>query len=212
MTRRHQRATEFGFSRLVQAFHPHWRSEGSDIEVLADHIARNPPLLVEPILLDALRLEAADLPAWQLEALWSMGTHPYHDLRREGHDGRDWLHRIILLSRERLHTEGGGIVESAPPSPYGHLTGAVLDEILLVSVRVTERALGAPGGYVPGIVPALNEVATRVCPDLAFRLLLCAVDKVGLRIPRDQYDRYVVLGQQFEYGELLVDGYEHLTV
>ncbi|MFD0277813.1 hypothetical protein ACFVHB_28430 [Kitasatospora sp. NPDC127111] len=210
MTERFGGASDFGFSLMGEAFHSHWRSEGSDVEVLADYLARNPAWLAESILVDALRLEAAGLPAWQIEALWSAATHPFHDLRREGHDGRDWLRRIVRFSRERLRTEDSDIEECALPSPYSHLTGAVLDEILLVSVGITEGSLHAFGGYVPGVVPALNQVAAQVCPDLAFRLLLRALAKFGPRISQGQYDRYVTLGKQFEYGELLVDGYDHL--
>ncbi|MFD5922701.1 hypothetical protein ACFVYP_39255 [Kitasatospora sp. NPDC058201] len=211
MTERHDGASDFGFSLLAKAFHAHWRSEGSDVEVLTDYIAQNPPWVAESILLDTLQLVAADLPVWQIEAIWSMATHPFHDLRREGHDGRDWLHRIIRLSQDRLRTQEGATEEGAPLTPYAALTGAVLDEILAVSVGITEGALKWPSLYVPGIVPALNDVATRVCPDLAFRLMLRALSKFVPRVSREQYDRYVALGQRSEYGELLVSGYDHLT-
>lgn len=210
MSARYDGATDFGFTDLGQAFHSGWRYDGSDIEVLTGYITGNPAWLAESILLDTLRLEAADLPAWQIEALWSVATHPFHDLRREGQDGPDWLRRITGLCRDRLHTDGRTTEESAPPSPYGHLTGVVLDEILLASQGITEGSLRWPGTYVPGIAPALNEVAAKVCPDLAFRLLLRALAKVGPRISQEQYNRYTALGKHFDYDKHVVGTYDHL--
>ncbi|MFD4133726.1 hypothetical protein [Streptomyces goshikiensis] len=210
MSARYGGATDFGFTDVAQAFHASWRSDGSDVEVLTAYITGNPAWLAESILLDTLRLEAADLPAWQIEALWSVATHPFHDLRREGHDGRDWLRRIIGLCQDRLHTDGRATGEGASPSPYGHLTGAVLDEILVASQGITEGSLRAFGGYVPGIVPALNDAAAKVCPDLAFRLLLRTHAKVGPRISREQYDRYTALGKHFAYDKDVVGTYDHL--
>lgn len=64
---------------------------------------------------------------------------------------------------------------------------------------------------MPGVVPALNLVATQVSCELAFRLLLLELTAYGPGITRAQYDRYVALGAKFEYGELLVEGYEHLV-
>ncbi|MFG3001649.1 hypothetical protein [Streptomyces sp. NPDC048340] len=211
MSARYGGSTTFGLTNLGQAFHAHWRSDGSDVEVLTGYITRNPAWLAESILLDTLRLEIAGLPMWQIEALWSVAAYPFHDLRREGHDGRDWLRRIIRLCQDRLHTDGRATEESAPPSPYGHLTGAVLDEILLASQGITEGSLRWPGTYVPGIVPTLNDVAAKTCPDLAFRLLLRALDKVGPHIPREQYDRYIALGKHFSYGEDVVGTYDYLV-
>ncbi|MFG3001650.1 hypothetical protein [Streptomyces sp. NPDC048340] len=209
MSARYGGATDFGFTDVAQAFHAHWRSDGSDVEVLTVYITGNPAWLAESILLDTLRLETAGLPTWQIAALWSVATHPFHDLRREGHEGSDWLRRIIRLCQDRLQTDGAAAVESAQPSPYGHLTGAVLDEILLASQGITEGSLQAFGGYVPGIVPALNDVAAKVCSDLAFRLLLRALDKVGPRISREQFDRYAALGKRFAYDADVVGYYDY---
>lgn len=211
MSARYGGSTTFGLTDLGQAFHAHWRSDGGDVEVLTTYITGNPAWLAESILLDTLRLETADLPMWQIEALWSVAAYPFHDLRGEGHDGRDWLRRIIRLCQDRLHTDGCATEESAPPSPYGHLTGEVLDEILRASQAITAGSLEGYGGYVPGIVPALNEVANKACPDLAFRLLLRALDKVGPHISREQYDRYIALGKRFAYGEDVVGTYDYLV-
>ncbi|MED7953991.1 hypothetical protein [Streptomyces sp. BE303] len=58
-------------------------------------------------------------------------------------------------------------------------------------------------------MPALSHAAVHACPDLAFRFLLRALT-YGPQITRKQYERYVELGRQFEYGQFLVPSYEHL--
>ncbi|MFF3836543.1 hypothetical protein [Streptomyces sp. NPDC001930] len=202
---------EFGLTHLVRAFHLNWRYEGSDIEVLTSYTDRMPPDLVEAALLDAGRLAEPTVPAWVFTTLWSIGTERSHDLQEHGRDSEEWLRQIIELCRGRLRREGQNYPENIPPSPYRHLTGAVLDEILLVSPELLERAHREKWSSIPGTVPALHHVAEHVCPDLAFRYLLRALTLYSPPVSRSQYDRYVDLGRQLEYGELLVEGYEHLT-
>jgi hypothetical protein len=60
-------------------------------------------------------------------------------------------------------------------------------------------------------VPALNLVATQTSCELAFRLLLTELASYRVEITRAQYERFLALGVQFDYGELLVEGYEHLV-
>ncbi|MDH6125931.1 hypothetical protein [Kitasatospora sp. GP82] len=204
---------EFGLPHLARAFHRYWREEeGSDVDVLMAYTVDMPAYKVEAALIDALRLADSDVPTWAIEALWSLGTEQLHVLRDEGREGRDWLRLVIRLYREHLLAEAPpGSLTSAPPNAYVHLTGAVLDEILLVSNGMLNGSLSPQRRYVPGVVPALEQVAAYACPDLAFRFLLRALTAFGPGISQGQYERYVALGEKFEYGEFLVQGYEHLV-
>lgn len=202
---------EFGIPHLMRAFHHNWRYEGTDIEVLTAYATQSPLYLVEAALIDAVRLTDSAVPTWAIEALWSAATDRCHDLRREGRDGRDWLRLAIRLCRDRLIEEVPGYQTTTRPGEYAHLTGVVLDEITLVSAGLLYSAVRAGGRYVPGIVPALNFVAIEACPDLAFRLLLRELTAYGQEVSRAQFERYVALGEMFEYGELLVAGYDHLV-
>ncbi|MDI1462184.1 hypothetical protein QEZ54_14540 [Catellatospora sp. KI3] len=202
---------DFGLTDLLKAFHQDWRHGGTDVEVLSAYAAKNPPYLLESVLIDALRLDESAVPTWAIEALWSAATDRCHDLRRAGWDGREWLRRIVQLSQERLLQEREGFQARVPSGAYGHLTGAVLDEIALVAVGLLESSLRAGPRYVPGVVPALSLVATHACPDLAFRLLLRELTAYGHEVTRSQYDRYVALGASFDYGQFLVGCYDHLV-
>ncbi|MFG2908979.1 hypothetical protein ACGF13_28385 [Kitasatospora sp. NPDC048286] len=139
-----------------------------------------------------------------------MGSERRLNLRSEGIDPRDWLLEVIRLCRERLSTEGLATPEEVEPSPYQHLTGVVLDEIMIVAPGLLELAQDSSWKSIPGVVPALSHTAMHACPDLAFRFLLGSLT-YGPQVTQKQYDRYVALGIQFEYGRLLVAGYHHLT-
>ncbi|MFF7633056.1 hypothetical protein ACFZB9_07865 [Kitasatospora sp. NPDC008050] len=203
---------EFGLPHFGQVFHHSWRDEWSTEDAaLARYVDGTAPYLIEAVLVDALRMADPAVPTWVFETLWSLGTERRLELRTEGIDPRDWLLRIIRLCRERLAGEGLDRHEEVPPSPYGHLTGAVLDEIMIVTPGLLELAQDSSWKTVPGVLPALDHTARHVCPDLAFRYLLRALT-YGPQITRKQYERYVELGRRFEYGEFLVQGYEHLMV
>lgn len=203
---------EFGLPHLGRMFHHSWRDEWpTEDEALARYVDGMPPHLVEALLLDALRMAGPAVPTWVFETLWSVGAERRLELRSEGIDPRAWLLRIIRLCRDRLDREGLGHPQEVPPGPYGHLTGAVLDEIMIVTPGLLELAQDSSWKSVPGVVPALTHTAVHACPDLAFRFLLRALT-YGPQLTRKQYERYVELGRRFEYGEFLVGGYDHLMV
>ncbi|MET9616124.1 hypothetical protein [Kitasatospora indigofera] len=184
------------------------------MEFVAAFLSRNPPQDTEAVLVDGARLVGSELPDWAIESLWSLGSYPRHDLRREGWNGRDWLDRVLQQCRARLADAGRDAPMSVPPSPYLHLAQTVLDEILVVAEPMTEASLN-PGdtGRVagpPGLVPALCELTTKVCPDLAFRLFLNALACFGPRSSPEQYDRYRGIGRQFGYGDNLVESHQYL--
>ncbi|WP_329578730.1 hypothetical protein OG500_09830 [Kitasatospora sp. NBC_01250] len=201
---------EFGLPHLGQVFHHSWRDEWpTEVEALARYVDGAAPYLVEAVLSDALRLADPAVPTWVFETLWSVGTERRLELRSAGIDPRDWLLRIIRLCRERLDREGIGHPQVVGRSPYEHLTGLVLDEIMIVTPGLLELAQDSSWMTVPGVVPALGHAAVHACPDLAFRFLLRALT-YGPQLTRKQYERYVELGRRFEYGPFLVAGHEHL--
>ncbi|MFF1872600.1 hypothetical protein [Kitasatospora herbaricolor] len=201
---------EFGLPHLGQVFHHSWRDEwATEAQALAYYADGMPPYLVEALLVDALRVSAPAVPPWVFETLWAVGTERRLELRNEGIDPREWLLGVVRLCRERLRAEGLTPPEEVPASPYQHLTGDVLDEIMIVTPGLLELAQDSSWKSIPGVVPALSHAAVHACPDLAFRFLLRALT-YGPQITRKQYERYVELGRRFEYGQFLVPGYEHL--
>jgi hypothetical protein len=202
---------DFGLTGLIGAyFHQDWRHGGTDVEVVTSYATQNPRMYVEAVLLDAARLDDSTLPTPVVETLWSVATVRCHDLKRQGWDGRAWLQKIIQLCQGRLVGEDPSYDLTVPPSPYMHLAEVVVDEI----ARVTPRLHGWISRDEPGLGEEVGEglrgVATEACPDLAFRLLLRELSAFGSRISQTEYDRYMALGEQFGYGELLIEGYAHL--
>jgi hypothetical protein len=212
MTDPRSSGADFGLSWLAGSFHSGWRREGSDIEFVKAFLARNPSHDAAAVLADTARLSASDLPEWAIESLWNLGSYPRHDLRLNGWNGRDWLDQVLQQCRARLTRPRRDAATDVPPSPYRHLAGVVLDEILIVAAPMTEASLN-PGdtGRIagpPGLVPALSDLATKVCPDLAFRLFLHALACFGPRASPERYDRYKSIGRQFDYGDFLVESYQ----
>ncbi|MEV4949893.1 hypothetical protein [Streptomyces sp. NPDC053755] len=205
---------EFGLLHLAGTFDRYWRQEvGSDTDVLMAYATGMPAYLVHAVVVDAVRLTDSAVPDWAIETLWSLGTEERHVLRKEGEAARDWLRLVSGLYQDHLRTHAPDSSTDVAPSPYVHLTGAVLDEVRLVMPLMPDPPVGPISKrYIPGVGRALEQVALQACPDLAFRFLLEALRVLGPQISRGQFDRYRALGVELEYDEFFVAGcYDHLV-
>jgi AcrR family transcriptional regulator len=200
---------DFGLSGLSGTFHADVRLDASLREqVLTSAEAEGSPRM---LLDDVLRLLESPLPDWALTSLWHAATGRNHRLDLLGVTGRDWLGQIAEVCVELIRHDEPTFA-AGPPTPIAEtLTGAVLDELLLVGPALTRAVMVRGDGAVSGAVPALERVVAQVDPDLGFRLLLRALDSFWVPVERAQYDRMRALGERFGYGEFLVSGIDFLV-
>ncbi|WKK22813.1 hypothetical protein QZH56_29285 [Streptomyces olivoreticuli] len=82
------------------------------------------------------------------------------------------------------------------------LRRAVLEQIRPVVGELEQAALKAP---VPSVVPALEQVASKACADLGYRLFLRAMKAYRVEISEERCEAFIALGERFGYPEFLVD-------
>jgi hypothetical protein len=78
------------------------------------------------------------------------------------------------------------------------LVEAEMREALLSEIRAAEQDL-ARVVPLPEVVPALRRVVAEADADLGFRLFLRLLKAYGVRISKEQYDRFLALSDPFEY-------------
>ncbi|MCX4825393.1 hypothetical protein OG883_37190 [Streptomyces sp. NBC_01142] len=91
-----------------------------------------------------------------------------------------------------------------PHAPVrAELTGAVLRELREVKPLLADKTVSPHRHGIPGTTAAtaLEEVATRVDPDLGYRLFLRLLRVLSVPLAEEQYARYQALGEEFGYGE-----------
>ena len=138
-----------------------------------------------------------------LGAVWLAATGGVWDPRAHGIGVRDWLARMDATCAARPPR---AMVGRAPgPSwSYWRLPAvATVREAILAEIRASAAEL-------PGLAPALEEVATRADLDLGFRLYLRALKTAAVPVPEERCNRFGDLGTPFGYHFQVV--YEGLTV
>ncbi|MFB7330579.1 hypothetical protein ACFC00_02920 [Streptomyces adustus] len=138
---------------------------------------------------DVRLLLESPLPDETLHAVWLAATCRGFDPAEHGLDTREWLRRLL---------------DACPPHPPADSEGpsAVSEEELRDAVTA-ELSLLAPALAtaipVPNLVHALERVAGEADADLGLRLLLRALKAYGVRVPHDQYHRFLELGDRLDY-------------
>ncbi|MFF4400093.1 hypothetical protein [Streptomyces sp. NPDC001480] len=138
-----------------------------------------------------------------LGAVWLAATGGVWDPRAHGTGARDWLARMDATCAARPPRK----VEGRAPAPtwsYWRLPPVeTVRDAILAEIRASADEL-------PGLAPALEEVATRADLDLGFRLYLRALKTAGVPVPEERCNRFGDLSVPFGYHFQVV--YEGLTV
>ncbi|MET8756049.1 hypothetical protein ABZW32_39050, partial [Streptomyces sp. NPDC004667] len=197
---------DFGLSRLAMLFTAGWqyRTARATIEDAVQHDGyERPPGSEAAILLeDTRRILDSGLTDDTISLLWLAATDRGHNIDQSGLSGREWLKQVADVCEKHLSEVAPAYIPSAS-AIRTDLRNAVLHEI-------RETAPVAAGTVIsPGPLPlqstavwnALEQVVSKVDPDLGFRLLLRALKILQLPLTEAQYARYETLSTKFRYGE-----------
>ncbi|MET7757513.1 hypothetical protein ABZT27_22825 [Streptomyces sp. NPDC005389] len=197
---------DFGLSLLARQFTAGWHHrtprQAVEFAVQADGYERPPGSEAAALLEDVRGVLGRGLSEEAITVLWLAATEGGYRIDRFGVGGREWLEQVAEVCEERLAEVAPGYFPAARTPDTG-ATDEVLREIRDVSPLAAATAV-SPGFHpVAGaaVMEALEQVVTRVDPDLGFRLLLRAVEVLQLPITEAQYTRYKALAGRFHYGE-----------
>ncbi|MCX4454466.1 hypothetical protein OOK58_20695 [Streptomyces sp. NBC_01728] len=149
---------------------------------------------------DVRLLLESPLPDETLRAVWLAATRRGFDPAEHGLAPRAWLHRVSEMCPPRppVGSEGG------PTVTEEELRDAVSAELRLLAPALTTAV------PVPDLVPGLERVVREADADLGLRLLLRALKAYSVRVPDDQYHRFLHLGDRLDYPQTAV--FEDLSV
>ncbi|MEU7024129.1 hypothetical protein ABZ990_26215 [Streptomyces sp. NPDC046203] len=142
---------------------------------------------------DVRLLLDSGLPEGTLHTVWSAAVRRCFDPVEEGADTRAWLREVAKVCPPRL-PERDPYEEQALDASRPR----VREEELRTSVaaEIESAAAGLVRGVaVPGIVPALLRVVREADADLGFRLFLRVLKAYAVPVGKEQYDRFVALGE-----------------
>jgi hypothetical protein len=205
-TTRRDATGDFGFSELASWFAGNWHDQTARETVQKaaanDDTAETPGSAAALLLQDTLRLLDSALSTDTITTLWVAASDRGFSIDRFSIDARNWLRLIAEVCAERLSEVDPSYPPVMPPV-RAKLTDAVLREVREVTPLLAERTVSPHWQGIPGttVAQALEEVVTRVDPDLGFRLLLQLLGVLSVPLTEEQYARYQALGEEFGYGE-----------
>ncbi|GAA3498948.1 hypothetical protein GCM10019016_069300 [Streptomyces prasinosporus] len=210
-TTRRDTAWDFGLSLLAGNAHQDWRAESARREIHqvadGDEPGQSPGTAAALLLEDALRLLHSPLSDDTLTTLWVAVSDAALRV-----DGRDWLRLVADVCEERL---GKAAPAYTPAVPAVRTEGAdlVLPEVRETALAVADKAVSPHWQPLPArkATAALEQVVSRVDPDLGFRLFLRVLRPLSVPVTPEQYQRYRAIGERFGYGEHHVDEIEPLV-
>ncbi|MFF1306628.1 hypothetical protein [Streptomyces sp. NPDC058307] len=201
--------SDFGVTWLMSTFHQDWTHNGpTAAEAVGYHFwdGLDPESVVEVRRDAALLLR---LPSATIEVLWLAGTEtavPFFSGGRTGvTSGTGWMQTLTGLCDTWLSRHAGVEVAAAVPAEWD---GVELADTVLAEISAAD--------FLPDEVGrALTECVRRCTPDLAFRLLLRAMEEIGstsgARLSPEHYARLTALGSELRYGEFVVPQVQHLV-
>ncbi|GGZ24902.1 hypothetical protein [Streptomyces poonensis] len=207
---------DFGFSELTSWFtgqwHDHTARETVQRAAANDDTAETPGSAAASLLEDTLRLLESSLSSGTITTLWLAASDRGFSIDRAGIDARSWLRTIAEVCRDRLQ-EVAPSYTPVEPSLRTELTGPVLRELQDLTLLLADRAVSPGWHEIPGTTAAeaLEQVVTRVDPDLGYRLLLRLLRVLALPLTEEQYARHRSLGERFGYGAFHVNELELLV-
>ncbi|MFF0017931.1 hypothetical protein [Streptomyces sp. NPDC005374] len=202
--------SDFGMSWLMSTFHADWTRNGPTAAEAVEYQFWDE---LDPESVFAVRRDAAlllCLPSATIEVLWlactATGPSFFSEERTGVSSGTVWIETLVNLCDIWLSGHAGADEVVAVPAEWDgvELTDTVLAEI------------GAADFLPVEVVSALTECVRSCTPDLAFRLLLRAVQQIGTEsgaaLSPEHYARLAALGSALQYGEFVVSEVQHLVV
>ncbi|MER6284352.1 hypothetical protein [Streptomyces sviceus] len=201
--------SDFGVTWLMSTFHADWTHHGpTAVEAVEYHLWDE----LEPDAVVAVRRDAAlllRLSSATIEVLWLAGTEAGPSFFSGGRtgvtSGAQWAQTLTGLCDNWLSRHAGVDEAVAVPTEWD---GAELADTVLAEIEAAE--------FLPDEVGrALTECVHRCTPDLAFRLLLRAMQQTGTassaELSPEHYARLAALGAAMRYGEFVVSEVQHLV-
>lgn len=201
--------SDFGVSWLMSMFHADWTHHGpTAAEAVGYHLWDE----LDPQSVVAVRRDAAlllRLTSETIEVLWLAGTETGPSFFSGGRtgvtSGTRWMETLTGLCDSWLSRHAGVEVAAAVPAEWD---GVELADTVLAEISAAD--------FLPDEVGrALTECVRRCTPDLAFRLLLRAMEQIGsasgATLSPEHYARLTALGSALRYGEFVVPQVQHLV-
>ncbi|MDT0484914.1 MULTISPECIES: hypothetical protein [Streptomyces] len=202
--------SDVGVTWLMSMFHADWTHHGpTAAEAVGYHLWDE----LDPESVVAVRRDAAlllRLPAATIEVLWRAGTETGPSFFSGGRtgvtSGTRWMETLTGLCDTWLSGHAGVDAAAAAPAEWD---GVELADPVLAEIEAAD--------FLPDEVGrALTECVRRCTPDLAFRLLLRAMQQIGTAsgaaLSPEHYARLAALGSALRYGEFVVSEVRHLVV
>ncbi|WP_141205286.1 hypothetical protein [Streptomyces griseorubiginosus] len=201
--------SDFGVTWLMSMFHADWTHHGpTAVEAVEYHLWDE----LEPEAVLAVRRDAAllqRLPSATIEVLWQAGTGTGPSFFSGGRtgvtSGTEWAQTLTRLCDNWLSRHAGADEAVAVPAEWD---GAGLADTVVTEIEAAEFLPDEAGR-------ALAECAHSCTPDLAFRLLLRAMQQTGTatgaELSPEHYARLAALGAAMRYGEFVVSEVQHLV-
>ncbi|MFJ3302737.1 hypothetical protein ACIPSA_06405 [Streptomyces sp. NPDC086549] len=151
---------------------------------------------------DARLLLDSSLSGDMMRTLWLAACRERFDPAGHGMDMGSWLRRLSdehpppRKKSEPRPTKYLSTIPFTPPRPV--LVEEEMREAVLAEIRASEQDL-ARAVPLPDALPALRRVVAEVDADLGFRLFLRLLKAYGVRVGKEQYDRFLELSDPFEY-------------
>ncbi|MFJ7961395.1 hypothetical protein ACIQ62_34390 [Streptomyces sp. NPDC096319] len=208
---------DFGLSRLARLFTAGWhhRTPRAAVEnaMIGDGYERPPGSEAAITWEDTRRVLDSGLPDDTITVLWLAATDRGYNIDACGIGGREWLEQVVDVCEEHLTRVAPAYVPSASAASREE-RDAVLGEIRDIAPLAAGRVISPAFRPLEGttVIDALEQVVTRVDPDLGFRLFLRTLEVLQLPVTEEQYSRYGRLGSHFQYGrDHLLFSVDHLV-
>ncbi|MFI5681633.1 RNA polymerase sigma factor [Streptomyces cellulosae] len=148
---------------------------------------------------DARRLLDGPLSEEVLHTVWLAAAGRIFDPAGHGMDIRTWLRSISDLATDRLRQNK----RSYAPPPVQPVRDEDLCGEVVAEIRTLARDL-AGAAALPDLAPGLEHVVTQADADLGFRLFLRALKAFSVRVSKEQYDRFLGIGERLGYPVAVV--------
>ncbi|MFE7516804.1 hypothetical protein ACFU8I_37095 [Streptomyces sp. NPDC057540] len=210
-------AQDFGLSRLARLFsagrHPRTPRAAVENALIGDGYERPPGAEAAVVWEDAHRMLDSGLSDATITVLWLAATDRGHNIDELGVGGREWLAQVVEVCEDHLARVAPVYVPQASPASTDS-GDAVLREIRDIAPLAAGTVISPAFRPLEGTtaIDALEQVVTRVDPDLGFRLFLRTLEILGLPVTEEQYTRYQRLSSDFKYGaDHLLFSVDHLV-